>query len=100
MRGTRACTARKLFPPRGARAGTPLRRGQARRLAHRGRTPKIAPPPPPLPRGCHVPAGAILTYFNLFKPIWLTVVILAGYLLVMHLITFAAYVRLGRRERR
>jgi hypothetical protein len=46
------------------------------------------------------PPGSILDYFNLFKPIWLTVVILAGYLLVMHALTFGAYLLVGRKERR
>ena len=44
--------------------------------------------------------GAILQYFRFSKPLWLTAVILAGYLSVMHVLTYAAYRIVGRRERR
>ncbi|KAI8467922.1 MAG: hypothetical protein J3K34DRAFT_523385 [Monoraphidium minutum] len=50
--------------------------------------------------GCVINLGAVLDYFNIFKPIWMIVVILAGYLGVLHLLTFGAYLLVGRKERR
>lgn len=34
------------------------------------------------------------------KPLWLTAVILAGYLMVVHVLTYVTYRVIGRRERR
>ena len=56
------------------------------------------PTPRPLPHN-HL-QGSILAYFEIFKPIWEIIVILLGYLGVMHLLTYGAYVVLARKERR
>lgn len=49
---------------------------------------------------CVVRTDEILKFFNLFRPFWLTVVILIGYLLVCHAFTFIGLVHIARKEKR
>ncbi|GBF87651.1 ABC transporter G family [Raphidocelis subcapitata] len=49
---------------------------------------------------CVIDLGSILTYFGIAKPLWLVFVILIGYLAVLHVATYFAYLGLARKERR
>eukprot|EP00877_Chromochloris_zofingiensis_P013185 jgi/Chrzof1/811/Cz01g29200.t1 len=49
---------------------------------------------------CIVNLGAIVTYFQLFRPMWTTFVILIGYLGVVHVLTYLGLLNLTRKERR
>lgn len=49
-------------------------------------------------RSCIVNASAVLSYFQFGRPFWATFVILAGYLLFMHCLTYGAMRLLARRE--
>lgn len=49
---------------------------------------------------CVVQLDSILGYFNLFRPFWMTTVILVGYLGVLHVATFLGQLHLTKKERR
>jgi hypothetical protein len=49
---------------------------------------------------CVVQLDSILNYFNLFRPFWMTCVILVGYLGVLHVATFLGQLQLTKKERR
>lgn len=49
---------------------------------------------------CAVDTDKVLEYFNVTLPSWQVAVILLGYLLLMHLLTFLAFVVVARKERR
>lgn len=50
--------------------------------------------------GCVVHLDSILGYFGLFRPFWMTCVILVGYLGVLHIATFLGQLQLTKKERR
>jgi hypothetical protein len=50
--------------------------------------------------GCVIHLDQILSYFGLFRPFWMTCVILLGYLGVLHVATFIGQLQLTRKERR
>jgi hypothetical protein len=50
--------------------------------------------------GCVVQLDSILAYFSLFRPLWMTCVILVGYLGVLHIATFLGQLQLTKKERR
>lgn len=49
---------------------------------------------------CVVHLDSILGYFSLYRPFWMTAVILFGYLGVLHLATFGGLMQLTKKERR
>jgi hypothetical protein len=49
---------------------------------------------------CIVDLDSIIAYFNLFRPFWQTCVILAAYLIILHLATFGGLLQLTKKERR
>lgn len=49
---------------------------------------------------CVVHLDSILNYFALFRPFWMTCVILVGYLGVLHVMTFIGQLHLTKKERR
>ena len=49
---------------------------------------------------CVLDTNSILTYFNFYRPFWMSVVILFAYLAICHLLTFGAMLIAARRERR
>ncbi|WIA12817.1 hypothetical protein OEZ85_006447 [Tetradesmus obliquus] len=49
---------------------------------------------------CVVELGSILEYFELFRPLWMIVVILVGYLLFFHIVTYLGFLWLTKKEKR
>lgn len=49
---------------------------------------------------CVVNLDSILGYFQLFRPYWMTAVILLGYLGVVHVATYLGFLWLTKKERR
>ena len=49
---------------------------------------------------CVIQLDAILSYFDLYRPFWITTVILLVYLGVLHLATFGGLLMLSRKEKR
>jgi len=49
---------------------------------------------------CVVHLENILVYFNLYRPFWMTCVILVGYLGVLHVATYGGLLMLTKKERR
>jgi len=49
---------------------------------------------------CVVHLDSILSYFSLYRPFWMTTVVLFGYLGVLHLATFGGLMQLTKKERR
>ena len=49
---------------------------------------------------CVLDTNSILTYFNFRRPFWVSALILVGYLVACHILTFVAMLVAARRERR
>lgn len=52
------------------------------------------------PGGCVVDLNSILDYFQLMRPFWMIAVILIGYLLFFHVVTYLGFLWLTKKEKR